>query len=184
VDKDPLGCSGYGIWFLWLLANIIGMGVGWYLGWRLSFAVPGNLAIWVIGIVAGLSLGFFQMLVLRSLIGTSIWWLLASMIGWAVGFFLGAQAASFFGFTEFVFGGAIGAGVGLASGIAQWSILRGKMSSVGWWIPASVVAWAASLIVYLPGANAVGLLYGGVSGGISGLTLLALWLGIFRKTNN
>jgi hypothetical protein len=106
------------------------------------------------------------------------------MIGWAVGFFLGAQAASFFGFTEFVFGGAIGAGVGLALGIAQWSVLRGKMGSVGWWIPASVVAWAASLIVYLPGANAVGLLYGGVSGGISGLTLLALWLGIFRKTNN
>lgn len=177
------GCSGYGLWFLWLLASMLGMGLGWALGWRLSFAAPGFLATWVIGILTGVCLGSAQALVLRSLISSIGWWILVNTVGWPLGFFLGAQLASIWGLTEFAFGAVIGAVVGLVLGLLQWLLLRSRLNGTSsWWVLASMIAWSLSLAVYLPGLSAMGLLYGGVSGAITGLLLLGLRFGVFQST--
>ena len=181
APRETLGCGGYNIWFVWLLLNLVGMGIGWALGWRLSFVAPGTIATWVIGSVSGAILGLFQWLHLRIVINLSPLWILYSLLSWAVGFFLGAQVASVLGLTEFAFGVAIGAILGLILGISQWLLLRSKFSGAGWWIIFNMVAWSSSLVVYLPGANAMGLLYGGVSGAITGLALLGLRFKIFQS---
>lgn len=174
ASNQSVGCGAYGLWFVWLLVNVIGMGIGWALSWRLSFAVPGNIAIWVIGFVSGAILGAFQWLLLRIVIKDSLLWILSSLLGWAIGFFLGAQLASILGLTEFVFGIIVGAVLGASLGLSQWLLLRRKFSGAGWWILFNIIAWSFSLAVYLPGANLVGFLYGGVSGAITGLALLGL----------
>lgn len=156
------------------------MALGWAFAWRLSYIAPGVLATWVIGSVTGAISGLLQWLVLRIVIRLSPLWILNSLLGWAVGFFLGAHVASVLGLTEFAFGIVIGAVLGLSLGIAQWLILRTKLSSAGWWIVFNIIAWSSSLAVYLPGANAMGLLYGGVSGAITGLALLGMRFQIFR----
>jgi hypothetical protein len=167
---------------LWLLASMLGMGLGWALGWRLSFALPGFLATWAIGILAGGFLGASQALVLRPLVGSSSLWILANLFGWPTGLFLGAQLASIWGFTDFAFGAVIGAIVGLVLGLAQWLVLRAKLARTAWWMPVSVIAWTLSLAVYLPGLSAMGFLYGAISGSITGLLLLGLRFGIFQHT--
>jgi hypothetical protein len=161
---------------------MLGMGLGWALGWRLSFALPGFLATWAIGILAGGFLGASQALVLRPLVGSSSLWILANLFGWPTGFFLGAQLASIWGFTDFAFGAVIGANVGLVLGLAQWLVLRAKLARTAWWMPVSVIAWTLSLAVYLPGLSAMGFLYGAISGSITGLLLLGLRFGIFQHT--
>jgi hypothetical protein len=179
---QAIGCSAYSLWFMWLLASMLGMGLGWALGWRLSFAIPGVLATWAIGIIAGGFLGASQALVLRPLVSSSSLWILANILGWPIGFFLGAQLASIWGFTEFAFGAVIGAMIGLVLGLAQWLVLRTKLAGSSWWIPVSIIAWTLSLIAYLPGLNAMGFLYGAISGSITGLFLLGLRFGIFLPT--
>jgi hypothetical protein len=179
APSESLGCTGYSIWFMWLLVNLAGMGIGWALGWRLSFVVPGIIATWVIGSVSGAILGLFQWLYLRIVIDLNALWILYSFLSWAIGFFLGAQVAGALGLTEFAFGLAIGSILGLSLGISQWSLLRSKFGGAGWWIIFNIVAWSASLVVYLPGANAMGLFYGGVSGAITGLALLGMRYKIF-----
>ena len=184
-DQTPAqasGCSGYGLWFLWLLASMLGMGLGWALGWRLSFVMPGILATWVIGIITGVCLGAAQALVLRPLIGSSGLWILANALGWPVGFFLGAQLASVWGLTEFAFGAVIGAVVGLVLGLLQWLVLRRGLEGTSWWVFVSMIAWTLSLAVYLPGLSAMGFLYGAISGSITGLFLLGLRFGVFQPT--
>ena len=181
-STQATGCSAYSLWFLWLLASMLGMGLGWALGWRLSFALPGFLATWAIGILAGGFLGASQALVLRPLVGSSSLWILANLFGWPTGLFLGAQLASIWGFTDFAFGAVIGAIVGLVLGLAQWLVLRAKLARTAWWMPVSVIAWTLSLAVYLPGLSAMGFLYGAISGSITGLLLLGLRFGIFQHT--
>lgn len=72
-------------------------------------------------------------------------WFLASLIGYAVGMFLGASVA--YGlFDKDTFDGTMGVTLGIVmgtiGGFAQWVILRERFAGAGWWILASALGFA------------------------------------------
>jgi hypothetical protein len=118
-------------WLYWVLAF-------------LSFPIAGLLAIFVgpvttpmravfAGAIAGAALGFIQWLVLRSRLPLlSIWWIVATSAGMAVGLaigtaFLGSETAG----DELLWRGAI---TGLCIGVAQYILFQRALS-----LPQSVI---------------------------------------------
>lgn len=170
-DLLPAGC---GLWVGWIFASILGTLIGWFAGWRVSFLVPGVAAIFVLGGTVGLILGFTQWLVLRGQMPGASRWIPASALGWAGGFSIGVALAQQLGLAEAGFGLVVGAFTGAFVGLLQWMVLRGQIPDAGWWIAASVIAWASSLVYYQSGASWIGVLYGTLSGLITGTVLL--WL--------
>jgi hypothetical protein len=170
-DFLPPGC---GFWLGWLAASVLGMLLGWIIGWRASFLVPGGISTIVLGLIVGLILGFMQWLVLRNHLMRPGWWIIASALGWSAGFSIGAAVAQLLGFSEIFFGMVVGFIIGAFLGILQWLILRQKVLSAGWWVPASILAWTSSLLYYRPGISGAGAYYGILSGLVTGTVLL--WL--------
>jgi len=105
----PTGTAkiGWDLWLQWVLASILGFGVGAAMGNAVANAIPPitytqsfsdslierltNLTciqpssdLIVIVIVFGLAGGFMQWLVLRRRIASAGWWILASTLGFAV----------------------------------------------------------------------------------------------------
>jgi len=122
---------------LWVLATT--------LGWVVGFAICEALKDFVEsfrsdGAVIGISVGIMQWLALRRRINGAGWWILASIVGFAIGKFMAdaiAQALS--GTVGLVLGGAA---IGTSLGIVQWLILRRHVAQAGWWALASTMAWA------------------------------------------
>jgi hypothetical protein len=69
----------------WILASIIGFGIGKDVGDMVAQAVPGAIGSALEGLAIGASLGLAQWLVLRRHVPEARWWILASAIAWAVG---------------------------------------------------------------------------------------------------
>ena len=72
-------------------------------------------------------------------------WFLASLIGYALGMFLGAAVA--YGlFDRATFDGTMGVTLGIVmgtiGGFAQWVVLRERFAGAGWWILASALGFA------------------------------------------
>jgi len=173
IDTDllPPGC---GLFFRWLFATILGMGIGWAAGWQISFQVPGALASAALGLSIGLVLGLFQGWVLRNHLHRPWIWVVVTGLGWAAGLSLGAWIAQHFGFSDILFGLFTGLVTGLVVGAAQWVFLQKRVTSAGWWILASTFAWTASLLFYQPGVSWLGFYYGTLSGIVTGIAIL--WL--------
>ncbi|MEA3351821.1 MAG: hypothetical protein U9Q82_14490, partial [Chloroflexota bacterium] len=118
---------------------------------------------WLIGgaflpveIGAGLAVGLLQGLILRPMIARTGWWVVASSVGWIVGWGLiiaiPLQLESI--------NGAI---LGATMGVAQWFVLRKKIPQAGWWIIISTLAWTLGL-AQIMGEALVGTVVGIVSG--------------------
>jgi hypothetical protein len=148
--------------------------IGWAVGWRASFLTPGVLSTVGLGATIGLILGSIQSLVLHGQLKGPGWWVLANVIGWAAGFSVGVWLGQQLGLTEATFGFVIGLVTGAFLGVSQWIVLRRQVPDAGWWIPACIFAWAASLLYYQPGVTWLGVLYGTLSGIVTGTVLL--WL--------
>ena len=128
----------FGLW--WVLGTI----VGWVVGFTICEAIKAFLAslahaleYGLDGAVLGTCIGIAQWLVLRRLIPRAGWWLLASIIGFAVGKGVSDVVAHETGFVGFG-----GAAIGAVLGIAQWIVLRRHVAQAGWWVLASALAWA------------------------------------------
>ena len=72
-------------------------------------------------------------------------WFLASLVGYALGMFLGASVA--YGlFDRDTFDGTMGLTLGIVmgtiGGFAQWVVLRERFAGAGWWILASALGFA------------------------------------------
>jgi hypothetical protein len=173
-DLLPSGC---GLWISWLFASIFGGLLGWWLGWRASFLIPGFFSTVTLGLFMGLVLGALQWLVLRSHLNGAGWWVPASGVGWGLGFTTGVLLAQQFGLMEVGFGLSIGLTTGLCLGIFQWMVLKGNVSKAGVWVPVNIFAWGTSLVFYRPGSTALGAYIGTLSGMVTGLAML--WL-IYR----
>jgi len=77
-----------------------------------------------------------------------LWWVLASTVGWFLGFlvgFIGGHAVE--EILPSYGNAAIGAGLGAGVGIMQWLILRRQVSRAGWWVLASIVGLAVAPVV-------------------------------------
>ena len=138
----------WAFWFLWILATAL----GWFLG---------GVLLSGIGLVpSGIAIAFLQWLVLKPRITKAWRWSVVSLIGWSIGWGISLMAYSL-GF-DFLNGMLIG----VATGIAQWLILRQEIQWSGWWIAVSAVAWAAGISL-LPGI----ILSGTIAGVITGIAL-------------
>jgi hypothetical protein len=85
----------------WVLASMVGAGVGWAVGWVVGWAL-GEVVGWVLdvdwvastwavviavivgGAVVGIAIGTAQWLILRERVHRSGWWVLANVLGWPV----------------------------------------------------------------------------------------------------
>jgi hypothetical protein len=125
---------GFVLW--WVLATT----VGWLVGFAICEAFKAFLeSITADGAVIGVSVGIAQWLVLRGRIGRAGWWILATIVGFAIGKYVGGVIA------ENVPGavglGLSGAAIGVSVGVTQWLVLRRHVIRAEWWILASVLAW-------------------------------------------
>lgn len=136
ASERPRGV-GWRIWLLWVLASVVGWGVGGVvLGpvFRVVEPAFGPLVGGVVvGTIGGAALGVLQWLVLRWQLARAGWWIVASTVGWAAG------------------GAAFGLVGGALAGFLQWLVLRRRLVRAGWWIAASTVGWAIGPVIVLFG---------------------------------
>jgi hypothetical protein len=160
---------GWRFWLWWVLASTAGFAVGSIVifvgsfvgamaGWMgRTGAIPG----WMVGgvVVAGAAIGIAQWLVLQQQVSQSGRWILASTVGFTVGFIVPAAMYIFDAYSvgRAVSGVVFGAVLGASIGIAQWFALRRHVSRAGWWVLASTVgsavggAFLAALVLDLIG---------------------------------
>ena len=120
----------------WVVANI----AGWLIGFALCEALQSFVStVLVDGLVIGSAVGIAQWLVLRRYVSPVGWWVALSIVGYGVG---KAMAEATLPGTTTLPGYALtGAIVGVVVGLAQWVVLRRSLSSAGWWVPATSLAW-------------------------------------------
>lgn len=110
--------------------------------------------------------------------GTLFAWVVATTIGWAVGFAICEAFSSFLKRLNSD-GLVIGAGVG----IAQWLVLRRQAGGARWWILASIIGFGIGKVLGDQVAVNLGGLVGiGLGGATIGLTAGALqWIELRRQ---
>lgn len=141
----------------WTLLSTAGMAAGmvltllgvWLTSSLASTAVADQATQWILLPAMGLGLGVFEWLLLRRLLPRVGLWILATMLGWVIGFplsfgitqllsrFFGeGQAVSLIGLFQVGF-------FALWVGALQGMVLRRSLRFSGWWVLASLVAWSA-----------------------------------------
>jgi hypothetical protein len=166
----------------WVLASIVGWGIGFFVCEGLKPFFYDITHLGGDGLIIGAAIGIAQGLVVRRRIAPMGWWVLVSALGFGVGKFLGEAAAG--GMPAVVGSLLTGAIIGLSVGVAQWLVLRGKVTGAGWWLAANIVGWAIgwsliSLVEEAEGmSTAMVYLIGGVgaaaAGIITGIALVGL----------
>lgn len=130
-------------WITWVLLTTLGWLAGWlFLG-----------ELWI-----GLALGVAQWILMRSRLENSFWWVLASLVGWALGH-LAVMSWLPVAMREWA-----GLPIGLTLGAAQWIVLRSLMPRSGWWIVINALGWLLAMTGVLGGS-----LVGAVAGAVTGV---------------
>lgn len=129
--------------------------LGWILG---RFLLP-NLAFVTIGI----GLGVLQWFILQHRMRKPWRWIFATTLGWLLG------STLILAFLPEGMDFLAGIIIGIATGTAQWLVLRSELYWAGWWIVMSIIAWTTGMAL-LPGV----MLTGVMAGAISGLALILL----------
>lgn len=106
-----------------------------------------------------------------------LWWVMATTVGWVVGFAICEAQKAFFASLS-----ADGAVIGISIGIFQWIALRQRINRAGWWILASVIGYG---IGKLAGDAVTQSVSGAVGIGLSGATIgasvgIAQWVVLRR----
>lgn len=187
-------------WLPWVLANAIGTAGGWAVGINLSTLAgppgPLNANALVLSATLGATIGLAQWLAIEQWVRADFW-ILASTISWSAGFLVSYFPISFVValflthiispspeilFVSCAVGGAV---LGANIGLAQWFVLRNRVSGANSWIRANIIGYAIGFGVSAPGIFGppsqdwppelvrIGLmaLFGAISGGITGVTL-------------
>jgi predicted Ser/Thr protein kinase len=139
-------------WLGWVAANTAGWVIGLILGGVLLGAAEGSpFGVFLGAVLLGLSIGTLQWFALRRRIQRAGRWVGASLGGTLLGsgvlaamgrIDLGSETwglVLMLGILAIVFGACVG--------IAQWFVLRNQFQQAGWWIVASLAAWAVAGIV-------------------------------------
>jgi hypothetical protein len=115
----------------WILASIIGFGIGKVLGDQVATSVGGLVGSALGGAVIGLVAGALQWLVLQRKVAASGWWVVASTFGWALGWAiirLVPDTAEVPPISAYLIG-AVGAAVaGVFTGLVLVRLLRRRMA--------------------------------------------------------
>jgi len=157
VEGSPVGWRFWLRWFLACLAGFV-VGIPLFIGLGLLFGdQPGPVVLQnaVTGVIHGAEFGIAQWLILRHQVNKMGWWVVASIVGFMIGFPL---TKTLFGelSSGLVVAGGAGAVVGAIVGALQWCVLRGRVGRAGWWVLASALAWMVSALLGEVGALAAG----------------------------
>ena len=142
---------GWRFWFQWVLANMVGGVVGFFVGllvvqWANNIMVSFRLAVF--GTVFGAVVGSLQWWVLRKRLSQARWWILATALASAILFSTSdvlSNAVRDVVSNTVIQGVVISSLIGLVIGSAQWLVLRKQLSQSHWWILASVLGITATL---------------------------------------
>ena len=165
-----------GFWLLWSLVSFSGLFVDRILfrGTEVAPSIITLMESWIgtegvqqrvfevltaglLGLIDGLLLGLFQWIAIkRKLIAARIW-ILATSLGFALGFITFWSLIILFVPDRSVLGGPgeWGFGMGLLDGIltgttlgfAQWLVLRNKVAKAEWWVPTTIVGMVVAWLV-------------------------------------
>lgn len=127
VQKPSSIAFDWSLLFYWMMATTS----GWLFGWLLLPAIA--------LVTAGVGTGLVQCLVLYRRLPRVWRWILATAAGWTAGL------AIVIPLVPQGTGLLSGLVIGMATGTAQWLLLRNQVRWGGWWIAASAVAWATGL---------------------------------------
>ena len=136
------------IWIQWVFATTV--------GWAFGLVFGGEIGI---GVVVGL----VQWLVIRRYFSEAGWWILASGVGWFVGWVLissGAIVPPGGGVVNTMIAGGV---FGLTMGVAQWFVLRRWVQLASVWILLSIPGWTIGLFGII-GPVLVGVVVGAITG--------------------
>ena len=127
----------------WIFANSMSFTIGWTVSLTINFFVGLSLIGALLGVVQ-------WRVAYQKIEWISLWWLVATFIGWTVGSFAGVFLGLMSGDPTSnwdvvnavkmisVFGGTSGAGLG----VGQWFFMRRKIAYAHWWIIANIVGWS------------------------------------------
>ena len=124
---------------LWWMLAFLGFPIGGLLAFVLVGSVDGMVSGALGGALAGAVIGAAQWLVLRRYLRIGPEWILATVIGVAIGDGIGALLTGA--------GTGIGAllitglATGVAVGLLQWWLLRGRVLLASLWPPVIAIAW-------------------------------------------
>lgn len=147
-------------WFGWTMVTLVGYTVGLPAVLFISLSIPYDgqpplLIGFVGGAELGATIGIAQWLLLRRHITVTLFWVIASIVGGALGmapgmFISETIAPSIIAAYQVPLGGMwhytpMAALFGLSLGTAQWWHLRQVARSTGWWIVANRIGWTVGM---------------------------------------
>ncbi len=158
------------LWERWVLASTIAQILGWIVIAYFSQATNEfnnentYKVLLLVGTVEGFLLGFAQWLVLRAYIRRASFWILLTIVGALLSWFMGLTVSVVIGLfylanlhqtiTTLVKEIALlGAAIGTVIGYAQWLILKIANKKAIWWVGANAFAWSLGLVVAFIGAG-------------------------------
>jgi hypothetical protein len=168
----------------WVVATIVGWAIGFFVCEAIKPFLYDITHLGGDGLVIGAGIGIAQGLVLRKQLAPMGWWVLVSVLGFGLGKFLGEALAQ--GMPAVVGSGLTGAVIGASVGVAQWLVLRGKVTGAAWWLAANVAGWAIgwsliSLVEDAEGVSTIAVyLVGGVGAAAAGLITGIALVGLSR----
>jgi len=151
----------------WVALSAISIPIAWSITWaivsRIVQVVGGRIQVagqshitedfigaYVLLPMLGLLIGVLQYLLLRRYLPRMVWWIPATVLGWALPLLLGLASVGWLPALAIdpVWSGALGfALIGASIGVCQWLVLRRRIHRATLWVLASILGWGMSGLV-------------------------------------
>jgi hypothetical protein len=136
-------------WLVWILVTGISWVIGLFIAAVFSQSILASLPFGsglVFGLAAGgILIGFIQWQFLQPEVEKIGVWMLATMLGWGMGFLVTLLVARFVNLISVsLFGGALG---GIIFGFAQWRVMIPKVRGRTDWLLMTMLSWITALTV-------------------------------------
>jgi 4-amino-4-deoxy-L-arabinose transferase-like glycosyltransferase len=114
----------------WVAVSIVGYGIGKFVADTVGLGMTGLAAMALGGAIIGLAVGLTQSVLLMERYPRALWWILANVLGWTVGWSLIALADSWVDSVgmAYVVGGVGAAAVGVITAVALIGLTRNPES--------------------------------------------------------
>ena len=151
----------------WVALSAISIPIAWSITWaivsRIVQVVGGRIQVagqshitedfigaYVLLPMLGLLIGVLQYLLLRRYLPRMVWWIPATVLGWALPLLLGLASVGWLPALAIdpVWSGALGfALIGASIGVCQWLVLRRRIHRATLWVLTSILGWGVSGLV-------------------------------------
>jgi hypothetical protein len=146
ISEAKLERNKLGLWAGWAIATGAGMLLGFLPSELLADTLSLGVARVLAPLIAGILIGFFQWLLLRSYLTDSADWIPSAGLGWMAGYALGLLVIRTLSGSawETVFGYVV---FGLIISAVQWPVLRREIPSLLPWAIANIIGWTLAYLI-------------------------------------